>query len=111
MRDPNTMRAKRWFIQAMRRRHPIKSQNAAVPVAFGTDPTVYPHKLNGREFAVLVKLGMTPLQAIRSATLDCSQLLGWDDRLGTIEPGKFADMIAVESGPLQDVTRTLSQFV
>jgi imidazolonepropionase-like amidohydrolase len=81
-----------------------KAIRAGVPVAFGTDAAVYPHGLNGREFAVLVKLGMTPLQAIRSATLSGSQLLGWEDRVGTIEPGKFADLIAVDSDPLQDVT-------
>jgi imidazolonepropionase-like amidohydrolase len=60
--------------------------------------------LNGREFGTLVKLGMTPLQAIRSATLGASQLIGWADKVGTIEAGKFADMIAVDGEPLKDVT-------
>lgn len=82
-------------MQAMRRSH-LKNQNTDVPVAFRTDTAVYPHGLHDREFAVLVKLGMTPLQAMRSATLGSSELLSWDNRSGTIEPGKFAEMIAVE---------------
>ncbi|MBP1205118.1 imidazolonepropionase-like amidohydrolase [Duganella sp. 1411] len=77
---------------------------AGVPIAFGTDAAVYPHGLNAREFAVLVKLGMTPAQAIRTATVNASELLGWSDRIGTIEAGKFADMIAVDGDPLKDVT-------
>ncbi len=81
-----------------------KAIKAGVPVAFGTDSAVYPHGLNAREFAVLVKLGMTPLQAIRSATVNASELLGWQDRVGAIENGKFADMIAVDGEPLKDVT-------
>jgi imidazolonepropionase-like amidohydrolase len=81
---------------------------AGVPVAFGTDAAVYPHGLNAREFAVLVKLGMTPIQAIRTATLNASELLGWTDKVGTIEAGKFADLIAVDGEPLKDV-RALEQ--
>ncbi len=77
---------------------------AGVPVAFGTDAAVYPHGLNGREFAVLVKLGMTPIQAIRSATVNASQLLGWADKVGAIEAGKFADIIAVDGEPLKDIS-------
>jgi imidazolonepropionase-like amidohydrolase len=79
-----------------------------VPIAFGTDAAVYPHGLNAREFAVLVKLGMTPIQAIRTATLNASELLGWTDKVGTIEAGKFADLIAVDGEPLKDV-RALEQ--
>jgi imidazolonepropionase-like amidohydrolase len=75
-----------------------------VMVAFGTDSAVYPHGLNGHEFAVYVKLGMTPLQAIQTATVNASTLLGWDDRIGTLDTGKFADMIAVQGDPLSDVT-------
>lgn len=75
-----------------------------VPVAFGTDSAVYPHGLNGREFAVYVRLGMTPLQAIQTATVQASKLLGWEDRAGALEAGKYADLIAVEGDPLKDVT-------
>ena len=75
-----------------------------VPVAFGTDAAVYPHGLNAREFAVLVRLGMTPLQAIQTSTLNASKLLGWEDRAGAVEAGKYADLIAVEGDPTKDVT-------
>lgn len=75
-----------------------------VPVAFGTDAAVYPHGLNAREFAVLVRMGLTPLQAIQTATVNASKLLGWEDRIGAVEAGKFADLIAVEGDPTKDVT-------
>jgi imidazolonepropionase-like amidohydrolase len=77
---------------------------SGVKVAFGTDAAVYPHGLNAREFAVMVKLGLTPLQAVQAATVNAADLLGWSDRVGSIEPGKFADLIAVEGDPLKDVT-------
>ena len=72
-------------------------------MAFGTDAAVYPHGLNAREFAVMVKLGLTPLQSIQAATVNAADLIGWSDRVGTLEPGKFADIIAVEGDPLADV--------
>lgn len=75
-----------------------------VPVAFGTDAAVYPHGLNAREFAVLVRMGMTPIRAIQTATVNASKLLGWEDRVGAVEAGKFADLIAVEGDPTKDVT-------
>jgi imidazolonepropionase-like amidohydrolase len=75
-----------------------------VPIAFGTDAAVYPHGLNAHEFAVLVRMGMTPLQSIQTATLNASKLLGIEDRAGTLETGKYADIIAVEGDPLKDVT-------
>lgn len=77
---------------------------AGVPVAFGTDAAVYPHGLNGREFGVLVKLGMSPIQAIQAATVNAAKLIGWADRVGAIEPGFFADIIAVSGDPLKDIT-------
>jgi imidazolonepropionase-like amidohydrolase len=88
---------------------PIARQNigaafkAGVKVAFGTDAAVYPHGLNAREFAVMVKLGLSPLQSIQAATVNAADLLGWTDRVGTLEPGKFADVIAVDGDPLADV--------
>jgi imidazolonepropionase-like amidohydrolase len=88
---------------------PIARQNIAVAfksgvkVAFGTDAAVYPHGLNGREFAVMVKLGLSPLQSIQAATVNAADLLGWTDRVGTLEAGKFADIISVDGDPLSDV--------
>jgi imidazolonepropionase-like amidohydrolase len=59
--------------------------------------------MNAHEFAVMVKLGMTPLGSIQAATVNAADLLGWSDRVGTLEAGKFADLIAVEGDPLGDV--------
>jgi len=81
-----------------------KAFDAGVKVAFGTDAAVYPHGLNAREFAVYVKLGMTPLQAIQTATVNAADLLGWSDRIGSLEAGKLADIIAVNGDPTKDVT-------
>jgi imidazolonepropionase-like amidohydrolase len=77
---------------------------SGVKVAFGTDAGVLPHGQNAKQFADLVRLGMTPLDAIRSATLSASDLLGWSDRVGAVAPGLYADLIAVAGDPLQDVT-------
>ena len=77
---------------------------AGVRIALGTDATVFPHGLNARELAVYVRLGMTPLEAIRTATTKAADLMGWSDRVGSIAPGKLADLIAVEGDPLEDVT-------
>ena len=74
-----------------------------VKIAYGTDAAVYPHGDNAKEFAVLVELGMTPLQAIQSATIHAADLLGRDDR-GVVAPGRFADLVAVPGDPRQDVT-------
>jgi imidazolonepropionase-like amidohydrolase len=101
---PAPLLAKAKVVLPQARLNIARAIKAGVPIAFGTDAAVYPHGLNGREFAVLVKLGMTPLQAIRTATLNASELLGWTDRVGSIEAGKFADLIAVDGDPLKDVT-------
>jgi imidazolonepropionase-like amidohydrolase len=86
------------------RKNVARAFAAGVKVGFGTDAAVYPHGMNAREFAVMVKLGLTPLQAIQSATINDADLLGWSDKIGTIEPGKWADIIAVDGDPLADVT-------
>ena len=77
---------------------------SGVKVAFGTDAAVYPHGLNAHEFAVMVRLGLTPLQAIQAATLNAADLLGWPGKVGTLEPGAWADIVAVEGDPTKDVT-------
>jgi imidazolonepropionase-like amidohydrolase len=81
-----------------------KAIAAGVKVAFGTDAAVYPHGLNAGEFHVYVKLGMTPLAAIQTATINAADLLGWTKTVGTIEEGKWADIIAVDGDPTKDVT-------
>jgi imidazolonepropionase-like amidohydrolase len=86
------------------RQNIARAFKAGVRVAFGTDAAVYPHGLNAREFAVMVKLGLTPMQAIQSATTNAADLLGWADRVGSIEAGRFADIIAVTGDPVNNVT-------
>jgi imidazolonepropionase-like amidohydrolase len=76
----------------------------SVRIAFGTDSGVYPHGLNGRQFASYVRAGMTPLAAIRTATTVAAELMQWSDRVGSIAPGRFADLVAVAGDPLADVT-------
>ncbi len=78
---------------------------AGVKIAYGTDAGVYPHGENAKDFAEYVQMGMTPLQAIQSATLNAADLLGWSDRAGSLDAGKLADLIAVEGDPLADITR------
>jgi len=72
-------------------------------VVFATDSGVYPHGDNGKQFARAVRFGMTPAQAIQSATSVTADLLGWEDRVGEIAPGMYADIIAVNANPLDDI--------
>jgi len=78
---------------------------AGVKIAFGTDTGVSKHGDNAKEFALMVRAGMTPAQAIRAATVSAADLLGRSAELGTLEPGHAADLIAVTGSPLDDVTR------
>lgn len=82
---------------------------ASVKVAFGTDAAVYPHGDNAKEFAVYVAYGMSPLDAIRSATTRAADLLGVEDR-GVLTAGKLADLVAVPGNPLSNI-RVLEQVV
>jgi imidazolonepropionase-like amidohydrolase len=77
---------------------------AGVKVALGTDAAVYPHGLNAHEFEVMVRLGLTPLQSIQAGTLNAADLLGWSGKVGTLEPGAWADIVAVDGDPLKDIT-------
>jgi imidazolonepropionase-like amidohydrolase len=78
---------------------------AGVKVAMGTDAAVYPHGLNAHEFEVYVRdFGMTPLEALRTGTLNAADLMGWTDRVGSLEAGKWADVVAVNGDPLKDIT-------
>src|SRR5579862_5281718 len=77
---------------------------AGLKIGLGTDAAVYPHGLNAHELGVYVRLGMTPLQAIQTATVNDADLLGWSNKIGTVESGKWADIIAVDGDPLKDVT-------
>ncbi len=81
-----------------------KAVKAGVKIAFGTDSGIYPHGMNAKNLAFHVRFGQTPMEAIQSATLVSAELLGWEDRVGSLQPGRFADLIAVERDPLDDVT-------
>jgi imidazolonepropionase-like amidohydrolase len=79
--------------------------DSGVKVALGTDAAVYPHGLNAHEFDVYVnQIGMTPLAALQSGTINAADLLGWKDKTGALDPGKWADIIAVNGDPLKDIT-------
>ena len=80
-----------------------KAVAAGVNIAYGTDSGVYPHGDNARQFAYMVRYGMTPLQAIRAATLESARLLGKEKELGSIAPGKLADLVALACDPLADI--------
>jgi imidazolonepropionase-like amidohydrolase len=101
---PDYVRRKMEMVSAVGEASNKKAFAAGVKIGFGTDAAVYPHGLNAHEFATYVRLGMTPLQAIQTATINDADLLGWSDRVGTLEPGRFADIIAVDGDPLKDVT-------
>jgi imidazolonepropionase-like amidohydrolase len=82
-----------------------KCVQAGVRLAFGTDAGVIPHGDNARQFALYVQHGLTPMQAIQSATSVAAGLLGWESRVGSFSPGAFADLIAVPGDPTSDITR------
>ena len=81
-----------------------KAVRAGVKMSFGTDAGVCPYGTSGKQFAYMVKYGMTPLQAIQSATSNAADLLGHSDEIGSIKPGKSADIIAVSGDPLKDIS-------
>ena len=82
-----------------------RAHAAGVPIVFGTDAGVYPHGLNARQFPIMVARGMTPMEAIQSATSVAAHYLGWEDRVGALAPGRMGDLIAVAGDPLADITR------
>ena len=101
---PEFSKQKMRDVIAAMRKNTGKAFAAGVKVAFGTDAAVYPHGLNAGEFHVYVQLGMTPLAAIQTATINASDLLGPKYLVGSLEPGKWADVVAVDGDPTKDVT-------
>ena len=101
---PEESIAKEKAIGQLQRDNFARAVKAGVKVAFGTDAGVYPHGDNAKQFYYMVKYGLTPARAIRSATSDAAKLLGKAGSVGKISPGLYADLIAVEGDPLADVT-------
>lgn len=81
-----------------------KAHKAGVPIIYGTDAAVYPHGDNALQFVIMVRLGMAPMDAIRSATSVAAEYLGWSGDVGAIEQGRYGDVIAVRGNPLDDIT-------
>ncbi len=103
-RLPSPLLAKARDVIPAARKNIAHAFASGVKVALGTDAAVYPHGMNAHEFAVMVKLGLTPLQSIQAGTINAADLLGWSGKVGTLEPGAWADIVAVDGDPLKDVT-------
>lgn len=101
---PQKIIDKEKLIGRLQRENFQKAVKAGVKIAYGTDAGVYPHGWNGKQFYYMVKFGLTPMQAIQSATISAADLLDWKDKTGSITKGKLADIIAVENNPLDDIT-------
>src|SRR5467141_2093076 len=94
----------KYSLQALREKSGRMAISRGVKISFGSGVGPFPHGTQAREFAYLVKYGMTPAQAIQTATTVAAEMMGWQDRIGSIESGKFADIIAVAGDPLSDIT-------
>ena len=88
-----------------------KAAKAGVKIAYGTDAGVYPHGDNAKQFFYMVKFGLTPAQAIQSATINAADLIGVKDKIGSITVGKFADFVAVDGNPEQDISVISTKMV
>ena len=104
LKYPETIIEKERKIGRLQRENFQRAVRAGVRVAFGSDAGVYPHGSNAKQFVHMVKWGLTPMQAIQAATVNAADLLGWGDKVGRIVPGLFADLIAVDNDPLQDIS-------
>jgi imidazolonepropionase-like amidohydrolase len=94
----------KYSLAALREKSGRLAISRGVKISFGSGAGPFPHGVQAREFTYLVKYGMTPAQAIQTATTVAAEMMGWQDRIGSIEKGKFADLIAVPGDPLSDIT-------
>ncbi|MGH7455072.1 MAG: metal-dependent hydrolase family protein, partial [bacterium] len=101
---PEKLLEKARMINARKREGYRKAVQAGVKIAYGTDAGVFPHGMNAADFRLLVELGLTTMQAIQSATTIAAELLGQSDEIGSIQAGKYADLVAVKADPLKDIT-------
>jgi imidazolonepropionase-like amidohydrolase len=81
-----------------------RAHDAGATIVYGTDAAIYPHGMNGIQFAFMVKWGMTPMQAIQSATSKAAYYMGWENRVGAVEAGLLADIVAVKGNPIEDIS-------
>jgi len=103
MNLPPWVREKSAIIIPAAKKNMAKAFHSGVRVALGTDAGVYPHGQNGGEFWSMVELGLTPMQALQSGTVNAAELMGWSDRIGALHAGMLADMVAVKGDPLLDI--------
>jgi imidazolonepropionase-like amidohydrolase len=101
---PQKIIDKERMVGKLQRENFSKAVKAGVKITFGTDAGVYPHGWNAKQFFYMVKFGLTPMQAIQAATVNAADLLSWSEKTGSISKGKYADIIAVENNPLDDIT-------
>jgi imidazolonepropionase-like amidohydrolase len=101
------LRAEKALAAATAMRNAVRlAATNGVPIALGTDAGVIPHGTNGHEFTLLVEWGgLTPMQAIVAGTMNSAKVLGWDRNIGSLAPGKWADVVAVAGDPLADIRR------
>jgi len=104
LRIPDESLAKARVVKSQMRRAFRTALKAGVAIAFGTDAGVFPHGDQVREFKIYVDEGMTPMQAIQSATVKAAELMRWEGKVGAAERGRYADLVAVAGNPLQDIT-------
>jgi imidazolonepropionase-like amidohydrolase len=100
---PESLEKERMIGQLQRDNHK-KAFKAGVKMAFGSDGAVYPHGDNGKQFFYMVEYGMTPMQALQAATIHAADLIGWPNDVGAIAPGFYADLIAVDQNPMDDIS-------
>lgn len=101
---PQKIIEKEKLVGRLQRENFQKAVKAGVKVAYGTDSGVYPHGDNAKQFFYMVKFGLTPAQAIQAATINAADLIGIKDKAGSISTGKWADIVAIDGDPQQDVT-------
>lgn len=101
---PEKLIEKARSINSKKRESYRKAIKAGVKIAYGTDAGVFPHGMNGVDFKLLVELGMTPMQAIQSATIAAAELLDHTADIGSVQTGRFADLVAVKADPLKDMS-------
>jgi len=94
----------KYSLETMREKSGRLAVSRRLKISFGSGVGPFPHGTQAAEFAYLVKYGMTPAQAIQTATTVAADMMGWQDRIGSIEKGKFADIVAVAGDPLKDIT-------